>query len=378
MVKYFKELDNLNDFKVYIMQDNSYKIDNREITLSFYKKYYKIFEYIRNFNNLFELKLLNSTFFMENNQKRYLRQIEIIKLIEKNYLAKNQLYDYLIGDEYKKILDLLNRIDNINSNELIKLFSFYNNLFDIINPFNDKSALKLIKMALNELNNNELYKIFKNNTITLPNYWYILPSFHELNERLYNTTGENGHKEANLVYPYYDALNGKLINPNIFIDKVKDIEKNGVSLYDYISYVRYGFGTFPNLLNDNSNTFEVKSHIKNNIIAVSGSVMAQGLLWNYFWNLNQKVDNYKEALGKFQNIVLDDFLVRFVGFHKIILINEERIISTSNLNYQEEFTDYKNNGWQIDFTKPLYYNYKKNQIEEIDDDIVKLKQFHIK
>ena len=380
MVKYFDEIEKLDDFKVYLMKDDYIKSYNRKLTIDFYKNYHRIFECIRDFNNQFEFKLLRDTCDMIDYKERYTRQIKIINIIKNKYhidCELGELYGLLLDDEYKKITNLLGKIDDINSNELKRVLNYYYNIFNIINPFNDKSVLEEIKMALNELNNSLITINNQNSEIKLPNYWYILPRFHDLDERLYNTTGENGHKEANLNMPYYDALNGKLINPKIFVDKVKDIEENGVSLYDYMYYVRYGLcGTFPNLLNNNDQYFDVKSHIKNNILATTGSIMAQGLLWNYFWNLHSNSKDYKESLEKFKKIILDDFLVRIVGFHKIITRGDNKYITTSNLDYEEEFSEYKEHGWNIDFTKPLHYNYSNNRIEEEDDNFIKLKQFH--
>jgi len=199
-----------------------------------------------------------------------------------------------------------------------------------------------------------------------------MPCIHEFDERLYNTTGKNGHKEANLLYPYCEALAGTMMSPKIFFDKVKDIEANGVSLEDYVNYVGYGIDYLPNPL-DKIND---KSHLNNNILVTAGSVMAQGLLWEYFKNLNKESSNYKEALNKFKKVMLDDFLVRMLGFHKVIIRGDTRFISTSNLDYNDEFSEYIRNGWNIDFTNPLRYDYNHNEIKE-DEGLIKLKQFHM-
>ena len=378
MVKYFDKIEKLDDFKVYLMKDSYIKSYNKKLTIDFYKKYHKIFECIREINNQFEFKLLKDSCNITDYKNRYYKQIQIINLIKNKYNSNGDLYDFLMDNEYKKIINLLNKINDINSNELIMVLNYYYNLFSIINQFNNKNVLEDILMAIKELNSSLIINNNPNYEIKLPNYWYILPRFHDLDERLYNTTGENGHKEANLIMPYYNALDGKLIDPKIFVEKIKDIEENGVSLYDYMCYVRYGLGgKFSNLLNNSDEVFEVKSHIKNNILATTGSVMARGLLWDYFWNLNKIIPNYNEALDKFKDIILDDFLVRVIGFHKIITRGDNKYITTSNLDYNEEFSEYKEHGWNIDFTKPLHYNSINNRIEEIDDSFVKLKQFHV-
>ena len=385
MIKYFNELENPNEFKVFMIEYNSFNHVTKEIKLDFYVKYKKLFEYIKEINNLLELRLLKETCGIIDDEKRYLKQIEIVNLIKSNYILKKEydydticdLYNLLTNDKYKKILKLVMKFDNLSTNELKEVLLFYKNFIDITNTYN-KEIVSLFNLAIDEIKReNSIIYNKEHQTITLPSFWYILPKFHELEERLYNTTGENGHKEANLIYPYFKALDGCLIDYKKFIDKVKEIEKDGVSLADYYTFVRYKIGYFPNLLTLNTPTYEVKSHIKNNILVTTGCIMAQGLLWEFFNNLNMHTNNYKEALDKLRNVTLDDFLIRFVGFHKVIIWNDKRIISTSSLNYEEEFSEYKKRGWDIDFTKPLVFNYSNSNIEEVNNEIVKIKQFHI-
>lgn len=376
MIKYFNELDKRDNYKIYITKNNRFNCDNSEITLEFYKKYYEIFDYINKINNLNEIKLLNKTISISNLKEKCLKQYEIIELIKEKYQADpDKLYNLLINRRYDKTVNLLNKIDILRSNDLNSIIVLYYYLIDIINPFNDKSVLEVFKMALKELNEKDSKAIYGReiNTITLPNYWYILPSFHELGERLYNTTGDIGHKEANILYPYCKALNGVLLNPSDFIDKVKDIYENGVSFNDYMNYVGYGIDYLPNPLDV---TVE-RSHMKNNIDVTIGSVMAQGLLWDYFNHINRMSKSYQETLEELKKIILDDFLVRMVGFNKVVMRGNNKIISTSNLDYEEEFADYKNNGWEIDFINPLKYDYLNNQIKEEDNTFIKMKQFHI-
>lgn len=374
MAKYFEELSKLKDFNVYIMEDNDM---NKSIPLDFYKKHHEIFEYIKDINNIGEFKLYNETYKITDIKERYLRQFKIVDLIKRKYfLDNNDLYDLLIGNNYDNILKLITNIDTINCSELKGLISFYYRLLNIANPFNDKSVAMAFKMAIEELNDIEKIYGKKLSIIKLPNYWYILPSFHELDERLYNTTGENAHREANLNYPYYKALNGILLNPQVFVDKVKNIDENGVSINDYIKYVGYGLNSYVNLMDDPLEN-DIKLHMNNNKIVVSGSVMAEGLLWDYFNKINSRSKDYKESLEVFKKVILDDFLVRILGFHKIIMRGDKKIIATSNLDYEDEFIEYTSNGFDIDFTTPLKYNYDKNQIEEIDNSFMKLKQFHM-
>ena len=376
MVKYFNELDDIDNFQIYTMHNNRFNCDNKDISLEFYKKYYEIFDYINNINRINELKLLKNTCNITDLKERCLKQLEIINLISQKYQAdSNMLYRLLMNGNYDDTMHLLSKIDKLGSLDLNKILVLYYYLIDIINPFNDKGILSTIKSALYDLNETNKQTIYGReiNIINLPKYWYILPNFHELDERLYNTVGINSHKEANLIYPYCLALSGILLNPRDFIDKIKDIEENGVSLNDYMYYVGYGMDKLPNPIDNNS----IKSYMQNNILVTSGSVMANGLLWEYFTNLKNKTNDYSAALNMHRSVILDDFLVRFVGFSKVVLRADKKIISTSNLAYQDEFREYIERGWNIDFTTPLAFNYSKNQIEEMDDSFVKLKQFHI-
>lgn len=386
MIKYFDELNNLNNYQIYVMKYNRFNHISRKVPDVFYKKYWQLFSYIKDINNLLELKMIREIYNINDSNERRLKIISIINIIKNKYMANKDEYEanfelsYLLMDsKYQYILKLLAKVNDLTTNELKSIMFFYKNFIEIVNPYQNKEIINTFDLAYKELSHWEeiTYNMEYHPTI-LPNYWYILPRFHDIDERLYNTTGENGHKEANLIYSYNNALNGKLLNPIDFLNKIKDILKNGVCLSDYLSYVRYGgMGYFPNLLNDNIEEYNVRSHISNNINVSIGCIMAQGLLWEYFNNLHKKTSNYQEALKTLNSVILDDFLVRFVGFHKILIMNDEKIISTSNFDYEKEFSEYVRNGWHIDFTNPLSINYNNNQIEEFDDSFVKLKQFHV-
>lgn len=376
MVKYFNELNKIDDFKVYVTHNNRYDIDNREVTLDFYKNYYQIFQVINEVSKIDEIKLLRETSNITDLKEKCLKQFEILEVIKDKYQADpDKLYNLVINRRFDKIMSLLNKIDTLGTRDLNSIIVLYYYIIDIIDPFHDKSVLNTFKMALKELNEKDNKAIYGKeiNVVSLPNYWYILPDFHELDQRLYNTTGDVGHKEANILYPYCKALNGVLLNPKDFIDKVKDIEANGVSFYDYMNYVGYGIDYLPSPLDRN----DEKSHMQNNIKATTGSIMAQGLLWEYFDHINKISKDYPETLEVFKKIVLDDFLIRLLGFHKVIMRDNRKIIATSNLDYEDEFAEYESNGWNIDFTTPLKYDYKNNRIKEEDDSFVKMKQFHI-
>ena len=373
MIKYFNELDKKEHYQVYIIDKNNY--EDRKLSLDFYRKYYKLFEYIKEINNFDELKLFRSTFVISNLFDKYSRQVEIINIIKDGRLVNaNDLTFLLKDDRYEKIIKLLKNVDELGSRDLQNILSYYYYFVKAINKHRNVEVLNNFESALSELKeiNNGTVKGKEINIIDLENYWYIMPSIHNFDERLYNTTGKNGHKEANLLYPYCEALAGTMMSPKIFFDKVKDIEANGVSLEDYVNYVGYGIDYLPNPL-DKIND---KSHLNNNILVTAGSVMAQGLLWEYFKNLNKESSNYKEALNKFKKVMLDDFLVRMLGFHKVIIRGDTRFISTSNLDYNDEFSEYIRNGWNIDFTNPLRDDYNHNQIKE-DEGLIKLKQFHM-
>lgn len=194
--------------------------------------------------------------------------------------------------------------------------------------------------------------------IVFPNAWYILPKFNSFEEHLYNAGGESGHKDTDLINSYNSALEGILINPNYFSLKLKKSEKDEKILNDYIK------------------SCNGENILENLLTIFVGNTMAEGLLWNYFDNLKQKNQCYPIALEKLNKMLLDDFLVRCVGFHKIISV-EEKVISTSDINYQKDFSEYLNNGWTVDFVKPLVWSNSKNDFVEIDNDMVKIKQFHI-
>lgn len=215
----------------------------------------------------------------------------------------------------------------------------------------------LLREALSNLSESTSLKNYEE--IVLPNAWYILPEFKEIESCLFNTGSEIGHKETKLKIPFKYALDEVQMDPKFFYTKANKLKKD----YDYMNnYIK--------------NTEFIKNlHIKNNMIVALGNIVAEGLLWEYFEELRKKVRYYPDALKELKEMILDDFLIRCVGFHKVISV-EEKIISTSDINYQEDFYDYINNGWFIDFVKPLVWNNGKKDFVEINNDLVKIKQFH--
>lgn len=72
----------------------------------------------------------------------------------------------------------------------------------------------------------------------------------------------------------------------------------------------------------------------------------------------------------------DDFLVRCCGFHKISSVLD-KTITTSCINYEEEFKEYIEKGWHIDFIKPIVFNEYTKRLEEYSDEALLIKTLHL-
>lgn len=85
-----------------------------------------------------------------------------------------------------------------------------------------------------------------------------------------------------------------------------------------------------------------------------------GVVTKYFANLQEKAMDYRQCLDYLNTMDMDDVLVRCCGFHKIVRRYKNgkcyNVIITSDPNYEEEFKEYINRGWIIDFLPPIILN----------------------
>ena len=212
---------------------------------------------------------------------------------------------------------------------------------------------------------------------TLPNAWYITPYNY-----LYNTMGPNGHKGSNLIYAWWDIQRGyPRGSKKYYLDKIQTInETNRINRDDYMLYVH--------LVHDfvSLRPGEYIAHYSYDqkmIKLVIGILYAHAGFSEFFEYLKKYSADYQadlkylETLSSDEYCLLDEILIRCCGFHRVLLVGDKKIISTSCLDYEEEFKEYIEKGWTIDFVKPITLNYF-GRLAELDDDFIKTRMFRKK
>lgn len=410
MIEYFKELDDKENQYLRLIKENKFKsyiIDINHLPLEFYKKYKNLFLELADLDVLYKKQLdcgqtklfWNSDVYQEygfeNFVSMYINGYDIsdysltpegvkrldflVKIFKSNYNEYNfeQLYDYILSlvnlfvIDSRPVICHKNQIKEYLSSTMI-VAKYQNKL--------SKNVEKIIIEALNEL---KKYKIeipiepYNPINLKLPNCWYITPYKH-----LYNSMGPKGHKEANLIYPfYYDILRDKKTpNPLAYFKSIQKTKDDGFITYsEYDSYLNLKYN-FPCIYPDFYYNLDAMSKVRYRITfkrsynptlvqLIIGIKSAHAGLYNFFNQLKRYSDNYERDIELIKKLNFDDILVRCCGFHKISSL-PEKIITTSCVNYEEEFREYIEKGWKIDFIPPIIINKDLGTIEEYPEEFL--------
>ena len=215
-MKYFKEIedDYLNKpYAVYSWKKNH--VITSFIPYEFYIKYKSVFTRI---NELYyHLDLAG----IRERQKEIERIRDDEELDDRRHKLENEvsgiekrlLYTYGDVHDYMKEMSLCvffnDYADNLDKIEFVdcdydkikNTLMFYRDLLELVNVSQD-NLLRDINNAIDELSKlrTTINYIDRTETYSLPDCWYILPSYKELPDCLYNTTGRYGHKDTNLIY----------------------------------------------------------------------------------------------------------------------------------------------------------------------------------
>lgn len=196
---------------------------------------------------------------------------------------------------------------------------------------------------------------------------YIIPNAYYINSSglLYNSFGDDGHKEANLLYAY------KLIKDYFFDVRYVGITKeDGIpslqrKLKEELKAYKRIVKTNRLTLFDALNYFHITFCDLNDPLIIKlalGIITSEIILLNKFIELEKKVDNKKDAIEKIielSNDDIKDILVRFCGFHKIET-NLSKTITTSSLDLNS-FINYFDNGWTIDIVPKILLNEEEDK-----------------
>lgn len=379
MYKYYSELENPDEFKIYMSDDsfrsNYHNVGIKNVDLEFYEKYSELFLMINYLNNLIIPEITQKSqndFFMKHGE--FLMNP-----------SDNENYSYIRELGNKPVLDIYELID------YLRFYSQYMNFYEFVFPDMEdffKKIDNLLRSALNYISrkNNLILPSKECIEIKYPNAWFITPGGY-----LYNTGGEHGHKEGNLIYAYDDIcsrLNDNLSGtimvlrkkgegkeksstpskrvPNVSNrEKIKQIINNGyVLLSDYRNYSNYPY-TIKQIVTPES--IDKVSYQKNSITLVAGYLSAQESLYRAYARLNgsPKIKEHAYKVGKLCNGELSDILVRFAGFSKIES-QRKNTICTSSLYGMREFKEYLDRGWDLDILPGIVYDKYLDEVSDVD------------
>ncbi len=380
MIKYYKELEEkttqyLKLVDTHITPENV--IENDLVPLEFYIRNYNFFEQLPKLDtikikedkiilellNFYEVEDVCDYLINDENNLKY----KINHLLTKFKYKENtyQYYEYLrlyITSIIK--LNVLNSNIDINSrSNLVEYFKTFKTVAKLQGNLSTKLE-KEIDSKIKELDKYS-FKLPNNKKIVnflLPDSWYITPS-----GELYNSMGEDGHKGSNLQYAYLEQINNETeYTSKYYLDKLLTIEEN-----NFIS--KSEFKLYLNLIYNFEGLFADKTYDRKIIQLIKGIYSANACFYSFFEELKEKSSNYEENLNLIKKIDMDDLLVRTCGFHKVSSLFDKRI-TTSCINYNQEFYEYLKKGWTIDFIPPIIINEQNGKLEDYPKEYLTIKK----
>lgn len=396
MYKYFRELENLREFKTYLAWD---PLDKNQ-DLSLYNINYTN-DLLKKLQVLFPKLMVIDDMIMGLNKQLLAYSLED-ELLSDEIWSKSDVFFHLrenysfsshriLEEEVKlttwELQCILKEID-----EIIPLLSnFYSNHKDFL-----LDTQKQMKALFDEIEKKSTIKMPPKRSgiaIEWPAAWYITP-----NGYLYNTGF--GHKKGNLVnslyYTIYELLKENKSIPSIHhADHIHHIIERGYitdkELRDYYHLI-YRLPTivtpeveidrmrYKNLLRLSKTEYKritstpdfeypnpERSYQKNLITLITGYLSAETALYSSFNRVNNSLSK-RELLTQLKELTRNDIrdvLVRFSGFHKIESI-VDKTITTSSLYAIKEFSNYLNAGWSLHIIPGIVYDEMEDKLFVID------------
>jgi len=390
--KYFRELDNIRDFKSYLIRQSFDK--NRDLfinNISFSDNL------LKDLDNLFPKLNIVDEMIVALDEKLLMKTPEYNLLSYEEWLDRGDFFQhrdesYLeTHDDLRKKIDLtswnLECILNELSYNIDYLIDFYPKYKEFL-----LCTQKEIHIILSKIKTKSVVKIPPESngiTINWPNSWYITP-----NGYLYNTGF--GHKRGNLIYSfYYDIYelfeyNKKVPNIN-YHNYISNILKRGYITYEefenysHLIYklptiitpeVEHDMERLKNMSEEESRKMlsskleypkPERSYQRNLITLITGHLAAETELYSSFVRMNESC-NKNELITQLRQLTMNDLrdiLVRYSGFHKIESILD-KTITTCSLNGITEFSEYLKKGWNLHIIPGIIYDKKEDKLSEVD------------
>lgn len=413
MIKYFKELEDRDSQYLQLIEESRFKNNNIRVDflpLDFYEKYENLFSILLNLDVLFiktldnnqQQTFLNDDFYdgydfdyfyssyindkedisMFLTSKGKNRMNFLVKLFNENYKDSEYLYEYISA-----ILDLffISRSKEIYWNKY-KVRNYLSSTLTIAKYQNRLPVHieSLMQQALIEIDKYEFeipIKQYTSINLNLPNCWYITPYKH-----LYNSMGANGHKEANLIYPFYYTILRDNQNPSPlpYLKSIRKLKQNGfITSNEYEEYLNLKYD-FPCIYPDSYYNLDSlnkviyrhtnkKSYNPKLVNLIIGIESAHAGIYEFFYRLRQYSSNYEQDLIFLKGLDFNDMLVKCCGFHKVTSL-PDKIITTSLINYEEEFREYIEKGWEIDFLPPIIINEEEGTLEDYPEEFLTIRK----
>ncbi len=197
----------------------------------------------------------------------------------------------------------------------------------------------------------------------------------------------------NKIFEYFDENSELNIHAKDSFEIIKehttreDIKK--LTPETYLSLIFYNElnNMYMNILEDSNKGLDKYSHMQTVIFnqlakeMVAGIYMAHAMVIKFFAELYENSKNYYEDVKYLiNNLSWDDLLVRCCGFNKVVLQKKGndcyKKITTSNMNYEEEFKEYIEHGWNIDYLSQITIQKDTGILRDMDS-YYKVKRFHV-
>lgn len=389
MYAYFSELDCPDDFKIYLKEDpfedqKKRIVSNIFLEDSFFRKYEDIFQRLSFLDLLFH-GLREELIFMSPylSKDEYLRFCDFFQYKENHFIEDSSFVISSVSDLKYMLREYFDCCEGF-----IEIFpQFQEGLMDTHKKIQEmqKELEKRTEIILPAESDGVVF--------TCPNAWFLTPSGY-----LYNTGGEDGHKNGNLLYPFFKIYNYLLQNwevSDVFNHKQikKIIERGYVTSGEFQNYanlvyslptiltpeVEHDIMRFQNILKlsdleeeqliqkeDFSFPALERSYQPNIIKLVIGHLAAEEDFFHSFQKINgsQRKKDIIQKINAFSNQDFSDILVRYSGFHKVESC--EKKITTSSLYAIEEFQNYLNQGWSVYIIPKIVYDAKLDDVKEMD------------
>lgn len=384
MIKYYKELEQPNDFTLPLIEtkfdSQKYKyIEIDKLPLEFFDKYEYLLRAIK------DIHFLMMTIDLEQISNRLRAKWG---QTDWEYTTENWS---LWHADYSTLCDLTEIKDNMSglkikletTTEIIRTMQFYETVMSQIIylcPDIADEWKKIYLLLVSAVKDITIYSHIKYGTaahhtcdardVKLPNAWYIT-SYGDL----YNTGGQRGHKETNLIYSYQEIKQMLLENKsmvgiaNAKLEEKLQINNNGyINSSDFQSYLNYKFD-FPFVpTSAQSRYFDRKSYNSRIVKTILGVISAQASFYRFFENMQEYTFNPNHELYKLKDMTADqigDILVRCAGCYKIeTALN--KTITTSSLTPFQNLHEYIIRGWDVCMISPIIVSREEGIIKELD------------